>query len=91
MALEAYTRIGLAQGPRAVCEIVLGHEAAIEVAFADGGKQVGRLQPGSFVAPWLTVVRWRPVEGWHDRTVLVLPDMLERERFRGLRVALRWG
>ena len=90
MTLEAYRRVGLAKGPRAVREIVLRREAAIEVEYADGGKGEGRLQPGSFVAPWLTVVRWRPAKAWRDRTVLVLPDMLDRERFRGLRVALRW-
>ena len=38
---------------------------------------------GSFVAPWLTIVRR------HSRTTLVLPDMLDPARFRELRVLLR--
>ena len=51
----------------------------------------GRLRPGSFVAPWLTIVRWRPYHAWLDRTVLVVPDRLGADDFRRLRVLLRWG
>jgi hypothetical protein len=50
----------------------------------------GEVVQGSFVAPWLTVVRWRPLGARLTRTLLVLPDMLDAERFRALRVALRW-
>jgi toxin CptA len=50
----------------------------------------GRLQHPCFVAPWLTVVRWRPHGALFDRTVLVLPGMLPAEDFRRLRVLLRW-
>jgi len=51
----------------------------------------GRLRDGSFVAPWLTALRWRPEGAWLDRTLLVLPDMLGAEDFRRLRVLLRLG
>lgn len=60
-------------------------EGAAEV---DGVR--GRLQHPCFVAPWLTVVRWRPDGAFLDRTVVVLPDMLPAEDFRRLRVLLRW-
>ena len=49
------------------------------------------LRDGSFVAPWLTIVRWRPEGARFDRTFLVVPGMLEREDFRRLRVLLRWA
>ena len=51
----------------------------------------GELRDGSFVAPWLTVLRWRPGGAWLDRTLLIAPDMLDAEDFRRLRVLLRLG
>ena len=51
----------------------------------------GTLRDGSFVAPWLVVVRWRPARAWKDRSLLVAPDMLGADDFRRLRVLLRWG
>ena len=52
---------------------------------------VGAIAAGCFVAPWLTIVRWRPEGGWMDRSLLVAPDMLGADDFRRLRVLLRWG
>jgi hypothetical protein len=43
------------------------------------------------VAPWLTIVRWRPDGARRDGTVLLLPDMAEAEALRRLRVLLRWA
>ena len=51
----------------------------------------GDVVDGSFVAPWLTIVHWRPLGARFTRTLLVLPDMLDADSFRGLRVILRWG
>jgi hypothetical protein len=50
----------------------------------------GEVVDGSFVAPWLTIVYWRPLGARFTRTLLVLPDMLDPEPFRALRVILRW-
>jgi toxin CptA len=55
------------------------------------GALTGNLRDGSFVAPWLTIIRWRPAGAWLDRTVVVLPDMLPVEAFRELRVLLKWS
>ena len=52
---------------------------------------VGELRDGSFVASWLTVVRWRPPGAWLDRTLPLAPDMLDGEDFRRLRVLLRFA
>jgi hypothetical protein len=51
----------------------------------------GELRDGSFVAPWLTIVRWRPRGAWLDRTLLLVPGMLDADDFRRLRVVLRLG
>jgi toxin CptA len=48
------------------------------------------LQPGSFVAPYLTTLAYRPQEKYFTRHVIILPDMLDENTFRELRVQLRW-
>lgn len=70
--------------------LVVKHDGRVEVGDADGWRE-GRLRPGSFVAPWLVIVRWRPDGVRLDRTVLVLPGMVAGETFRALRVVLKWG
>ena len=68
-----------------------GHEVRITAgtAIAVDGVQ-GRIVSGAFVAPWLTIVHWRPEGACMKRTLLVLPDACEAEGFRALRVILRW-
>jgi len=55
----------------------------------DGAVGEGELAAGGFVAPWLVCLRWRPRRGRFDRVVLVLPDMLDADTFRRLRIVLR--
>jgi hypothetical protein len=56
----------------------------------DGDWRAGAVRDGSFVAPWLTIVRWRPRQAWFDHAVLILPGMVRAQEFRRLRVLLRW-
>jgi hypothetical protein len=51
----------------------------------------GRMRDGAFVAPWLTILRWRPDGAWLDRTLLIAPDRLGAEDARRIRVLLRWS
>ena len=77
-----------AVGPRGICEIVMrGPE--IDVRDSQGRWHAGHVTGGSFVSPWLTIVRWRAAGARFDRTIVILPDCLDRERFRALRVVLR--
>ena len=66
--------------------LYIEHSGAVSV---DG--VAGCLRPGSFVAPWLAILRWRPAGARFDRTVVVFPDMLPATSFRELRVVLLWG
>jgi len=50
----------------------------------------GRIVDGSFVAPWLTIIHWRPAGARFTRTLVVMPDAIDTEPFRALRVLLRW-
>ncbi|HET7730561.1 MAG TPA: protein YgfX [Usitatibacter sp.] len=55
------------------------------------GWRSGELCDGSFVAPWLTVIRWRPDGAHLDRTLVILPDMIQDTAMRRIRVILRWA
>lgn len=91
LAIEALRRVAHHRGPRGVRALAIHGAGEIAVETHDGRRHAGRLRDGSFVAPWLTIVRWRPVGARFDRTVLILPDMVDAEAFRRLRVRLRWG
>jgi hypothetical protein len=90
VGLEAMARVALRRSANAAHALVLRVSGEIELAFADGRHIAGRLREGSFVAPFLTIIRWRAAGHRFDRTVLILPDMVAREEFRRLRVLLRW-
>jgi toxin CptA len=74
-------------GPR---HLRLDLERRIEVAGACG-MQAGTLRDGSFVMPWLTIVRWRPDGALADRSLVLLPDVCSADNLRKIRVILRWA
>jgi toxin CptA len=90
LTLEALGAVAFRRGPRGARAISLSRSGDIVVLEGRGSRRAGMVVAGSFVAPWLTLVRWRPEGAWLDRSVLILPDMLEAEEFRRLRVLLRW-
>jgi toxin CptA len=73
-----------------VVAVITDPSRAVEVRFADGRFARGTIVDGSFVAPWLTVIHWRPMQSRWTRTILLLPDMVEESAFRRMRVLLRW-
>jgi hypothetical protein len=86
LALIGYASLAALRRLRPGVRLRIDSGGAIEV-----GQASGTVRDGSFVAPWLAVVRWRPVGAWRDRSLLVAPDMLGADEFRRLRVLLRWG
>ena len=91
LALEALSRIVLLRGPGAVRSLRMQRDGAIEVERPSGARLAGQVRAGSFVAPWLVIVRWRAQGSRWDSTVLLLPDMAPANEMRRLRVLLRWG
>ena len=85
LALHAHRVVSNAAGVR------LGAARAIAVRDRRGAWHPGQVCDGSFVAPWLTIVRWRPEGSRRDRTLVILPDMLSRAAMRRIRVILRWA
>lgn len=91
--LLAFTRavgtVALGRGRR-VAGFRVALDRAIRVREAGGREAAGKVVEGSFVAPWLTIVRWRPERARFDRTLLLVPGMIDAESYRRLRVLLRW-
>lgn len=54
----------------------------------DSSELVGQLRPESYESTWLVILRWQLQQGGR-RTLVILPDMLDRQSFRRLRVRLR--
>ena len=90
LALEALVTVAARRGPRGVSWMRLDRWGALTVR-TGRHLRAGIVQPRSFVAPWLTIVRWRPEGAWFDRTFVVLPDMADADAFRQARVLLKWG
>ena len=73
--------------PRALCVAVGGR---IEVLLGEHWRS-GRVQPGTFVMPWLTIIRWRPDGARFDASLVLLPGAAGPDAMRKIRVVLRWG
>ncbi len=54
----------------------------------DTTELVGRLRPETYETTWLVILRWQLQLGG-IRSMVILPDMLDRQSFRRLRVRLR--
>jgi hypothetical protein len=89
-ALEAIHAAALHRGRRGVCHAVVTMAGEVHLRSDVDEWRTGVIRPGSFVASWLTIIRWRAPAHRFDRTLLI-PDMLPEEDFRRLRVLLRWG
>ncbi|CAG1000686.1 hypothetical protein RHDC4_03161 [Rhodocyclaceae bacterium] len=63
-------------------------DGRLEVEWADGGHHGAELLAGSTVLPWLVVLRLR-VDG-RRLSLALLPDGLEGDGHRLLRLWLRW-
>lgn len=79
------------RGLSRVVAMQLDSGRAIAVRDASGEWRAGVLRDGSYVAPWLTIIRWRPEGARLDRVLLLLPDMAPPEARRAIRVILKWS
>lgn len=70
--------------------IEVGANGRIVVTHRNGSSAQGRILADSFVGGMLATVVWRPDGSRWPRSFIVLGDSLDAERFRRLRVALRY-
>ena len=54
----------------------------------DSTEQLAQLRPETYETRWLVILHWQLAQGGR-RSLIILPDMLERQCFRRLRVRLR--
>ena len=81
-------------GPALPARIEVGLERRIVVTARGGDSREGSIVDDSYVGECLTTIVWRPDDArWYtrSRTRLILPDSLDADAFRRLRVVLRYG
>jgi hypothetical protein len=76
---------------RAVVEVMLSSDSVIVVRQRDGKLVAGHVRSGSYVHPAFTSIVWRPDGARWSRSLPLVPDMLDVDDFRKLRVMLRYG
>jgi len=91
LGLSVAYHVGLAMHrfPLAVTGLELSADGALAIQGPGGSWLTGRLSAAFVPAPWLAVLTLRDSLG-RARVLVVLPDALDPEAFRRLRVWLRW-
>jgi len=77
--------------PSAIVRIEVAPYGQVAFCERSGRRCEGRLQPASYVGTWLTTLVVRIGVSRRARSLALLPDMLEAEEMRQLRVLLRLG
>jgi hypothetical protein len=85
----AQVRQALHRAPDAVAGLELTADGGAAVAGPAGDWSTARLRSVAVPVPWLAVVTLRDAAG-RRRSAIVLPDSLDPEAFRRLRIWLRW-
>lgn len=73
------------------CTALVLEKGEMALTLRDGKSLAGRVSRDSVVTPFLTVLNIMPGRGIFSRSVIILPDSLDPESFRQLRVRLKWG
>ena len=73
-----------------IVELQCDREGGAWIQTRRGETREARVLGSSFVAPYLTIILLKPNANWRVRTLLILPDAVEAELFRQLRVWLKW-
>jgi toxin CptA len=81
----------LLRDKRAIVELEVGEGGRASFRTRDGAWRDAQVQGSSLVLPWLTVLNVLPDGRRRARHVVILPDNVDPEAFRRLRVLLRWS
>lgn len=90
-ACMAMRRHALLLSSRSPVELLLSEDAILVVRTRAGRLVAGHVRTASFVHPRLTTIVWRPDGARLSRSLALVPDMLDVDDFRRLRVLLRYG
>lgn len=89
-------RYALLRSPRSIVRMEVKDDMIFTLETRSGARFDCALLESSFVAPWLTVLELKPVKPgsmWQrfaSYSITILPDGINAEEFRQLRVLLRW-
>lgn len=75
----------------ASCVALAMDEEGVEMYLRNGKRVAGVVLKDSVVTPALAVINVRPQDARGTRSLVILPDSLDAESFRELRVWLMWG
>lgn len=75
---------------RAVATFKLTEDGRCAAMLRSGETVIGAVQGSTFAAPYLTVILYQPEGRFFPRSIAILPDGIDAETFRKLRVWLRW-
>ena len=97
LSLAIYLRhYALRTSPGSITSLALADDMTCTLQTRRGQRIACALLGSSFVAPYLTVLELKPLapaRWWHKLgaySVVILPDAIDSEEFRRLRVLLRW-
>lgn len=82
---------GLKNHPSSIRALWAKEEGLWEIITAGGISYEAQLQAGSYVSPSLTVLNFRVPGRFQSINGVILPEGIEAEAFRQLRVWLKWG
>jgi len=83
-------RVALLRSSNAVVAVEIASDDAFSVQTRHGDWLGCEVLGSTYVAPFLTVLNLRELENNTVRHVVILPDSVDAEDFRRLRVWLRW-
>jgi toxin CptA len=76
--------------PQSIVGFEVGEDGSSLLRTRNGNALEARLLPDSFVTPYLCVLGFKPAGRRFARYVTLLPDSLDADAFRRLRVWLKW-
>ncbi len=89
-ALHALRRDGFRTLPDSLITLRIDGDCACEFQCRSGEWRGADLLGSSFVSPYLAVLNLKPADGRFAKHLVILPDAVNADDFRRLRVWLRW-
>jgi toxin CptA len=77
--------------PRSCVSLSLDTKGAWQLVTRDGNRYDATILASSFVAPYMTILNCSLTGRWLQYHIVILPDAVDGDAFRRLRVWLRWG
>lgn len=88
---------GLLSWPWSIVRLTVNAKNELQLYRKDGQRLLAQLQASSVVTPYLTILQVHALQDGAEKArrlhqaVIVLPDNVEKEAYRQLRVWMRWG